>query len=219
MPPRVKICCIQDAEEAALAVAAGAHALGFVGRGLSGPEVIEDDARIAAIVATVPPGVDAWLLARDAEPGVLVERVRKTRVNTVQICDAVPRGVYEELRVGAPWCRIVQVVHVSGPEAVEEALGVEDAVDAILLDSGTPSGATPVFGGSGKTHDWGISARVVDAVRKPVWLAGGLRAENVAEAFSVVRPWGLDLCSGVRANGRLNAARLQAYAATVAAVG
>ena len=69
MPPRVKICCIQDAEEAALAVAAGAHALGFVGRGLSGPEVIEDDARIAAIVATVPPGVDAWLLARDAEPG------------------------------------------------------------------------------------------------------------------------------------------------------
>ena len=215
MSPRLKICCIQDAEEAALAVGAGAHALGFVGRGLSGPEVISDDAVIAAIVATVPPGVDAWLLARDAQPGVLVDRVRRTRVTTVQICDAVPRSVYAELRAGAPWCRIVQVVHVAGPEAIDDALEVEDAVDAILLDSGTPTGPTPVFGGSGQTHDWAISERVVASVSKPVWLAGGLRAGNVAQAYATVRPFGLDLCSGVRANGRLDAGRLKAYVAAV----
>lgn len=205
-------------EEAALAVGAGADALGFVGRGLSGPEVIDDDDRIAAIVATVPPAVDTWLLARDADPGVLAARVVHTRVHTVQICDAVPRSVYAEIRAAAPWVRIVQVVHVHGPDAIDDALEIEDAVDAVLLDSGTPSGPTPVFGGSGQTHDWSISERVVASLGKPVWLAGGLRAGNVAAAWAAVKPFGLDLCSGVRTDGRLDPTRLKAYVAATRAL-
>lgn len=217
-PPRLKVCCLQDERELDLAVAAGAHLLGLVGRGLSGPEVIDDD-RITHLARRAPPGAVAVLLTRDQDPAELVRRVVRTRVGVVQICDAVSPEVWAAVRRDAPGVRILQVVHVQGPEALEEAQRVAPHVDAVLLDSGTPQGPNPVYGGSGATHDWQISRQIVQATPGPVWLAGGLQAGNLAAAWATVRPFGVDLCSGVRRDGRLDAARLGAFVAAWRALG
>lgn len=219
MRPRVKICCIQDEHEAALAIHAGAHLLGLVGRGLSGPEVIEDDGRIGEIAASVPPGVVPVLLTRVNDPNELARQVVRTRVGAVQICDAVDPVCYEFIRRQAPGVRILQVIHVSGPSSLDEALEVAPHVDAVLLDSGTPQSDEPVYGGTGRTHDWAISARIVEAVDRPVFLAGGLRPHNVAEAFAQVKPYGLDLCSGVRTDGALDPHKLAAFLETTRSLG
>ena len=208
---RLKICCLQDEAELTVAIRHGADLVGFVGRGLSGPEVIDDDDRIGALADLVPPGVVSVLLTRLSEPGALVDQIRRTRVAAVQLCDFAPEAAWEAVREAFPAVRILQVVHVSGPEALDEATRVAPHVDALLLDSGTPTGPNPVYGGSGRTHDWAISARIVASVDKPVFLAGGLNADNVASAVSTVRPFGLDLCSGVRTGGRLDPDKLGAY--------
>lgn len=215
MRARVKICCIQSRADAQLAVRAGADAIGLVGRGLSGPEVIEDDDRIAYIADSVPPFVSTFLLTREQDPDALAAQVLRCRTSTVQICDAVSPDAWAAVRAASPATRIVQVVHVSGAESIDEARELAPHVDAILLDSGTPSGDAPVFGGTGLTHDWSISARIVEALETPVILAGGLRATNVAEAIAKVRPFGIDLCSGVRENGMLDADRLKAFFAAL----
>ncbi|MGC6492149.1 MAG: phosphoribosylanthranilate isomerase [Myxococcota bacterium] len=207
--PRIKICCMQSHEEVAMGVHAGADAVGFVGLGLSGPEVRDDDT-IARLVRQVPPAVDAWLLTRVDKPDALVAQILRTGVTTVQLCDAVPTACWEAIRAQTS-ARIVQVVHVQGPAAIDEALAAAPHVDALLLDSGTTVGPTPVYGGTGATHDWSISAEIVRHSTRPAWLAGGLRADNVRQAIATVQPFGLDLCSGVRTNHLLQADKLAAF--------
>jgi phosphoribosylanthranilate isomerase len=106
---------------------------------------------------------------------------------------------------------IVQVIHVTGRASVEEAVAVGREVDALLLDSGNQALATKELGGTGRVHDWRLSAEIRVAAGVPVFLAGGLRADNVADAVQQVAPWGLDLCSGVRTEGALDAAKLNAF--------
>jgi phosphoribosylanthranilate isomerase len=84
-------------------------------------------------------------------------------------------------------------------------------IHAFLLASGRPGEKIPVLGGTGRTHDWTVSSRFVRAATRPVFLAGGLTAENVGDAIRDVRPFGLDLCSGVRTNGRLDAKTLATF--------
>ncbi len=101
--------------------------------------------------------------------------------------------------------------------AVEEAVAVAAAVDAILLDSGNPSLAVKELGGTGRRHDWRLSRRIREAVPVPVFLAGGLRAENVEEAIAEVAPFALDVCSGVRTDGRLDEEKLTRFVAAMSA--
>jgi phosphoribosylanthranilate isomerase len=214
MRPRVKICCILDHAELQLAVDAGADAVGFVGPGLSGPEVREEPV-IASLAAATPPGVSSFLLTRVADPGALAAQVVRCKTNVVQICDEVAPAAWRAVREAAPGVRIVQVIHVDGASAVERARAAAPHVDAVLLDSGAPTGPNPVYGGTGQTHDWTISARAREVVGVPVWLAGGLRASNAAAAIATVRPFGLDLCSGVRTGGRLDPDKLRAWMSAV----
>lgn len=216
MRTRVKICCILNEDEAALAVRLGADAVGLVGPGLSGPEV-RDEATIARIAATIPPFVASVLLTRVSEPEALADQVARCGARVVQICDAVSPQAYAAVRARCPGVAIAQVVHVADETAIAQAQALDGRVDAILLDSGTPHASTPVYGGTGATHDWSISARVVRAVRTPVILAGGLRAHNVREAIRTVQPWALDLCSGIRTEGRLDEAEARAFLDAVAA--
>ncbi len=208
--PRVKICCIASPAEARLAVEAGASALGLVSAMPSGPGVIDEDT-IAAIVREVPPGVACFLLTSRQDVAGIVEQQRRTRADTLQLVDALPKGAHAELRAALPGVRLVQVIHVTGEESVAEAEAVASDVDAILLDSGNPAAAVKELGGTGRTHDWSLSRRIRDAIGKPLFLAGGLRAANVAEALAAVAPYGLDVCSGVRSEGRLDAAKLDAF--------
>jgi phosphoribosylanthranilate isomerase len=208
--PRVKVCCIRDRQEAALAVRYGASAVGLVSAMPSGPGVI-DDRMIAEIARTVPPGVASFLLtSRQDVPGI-VEQQRRLRTTTLQICDRLPEGAHRELREALPGVGIVQAVHVTGPESVEEALRLGDTVDAILLDSGNQAAAVKELGGTGRCHDWTLSRRIRESAPVPVFLAGGLRPENVADAVVQVGPFALDVCSGVRTDGRLDEGKLARF--------
>lgn len=207
MPPRLKVCCIASADEAALAVRFGASALGLVSYMPSGPGVIPEE-EIARIAAGVPPGVARFLLTSHSRAEPIVGQQRRCGVDTIQLCDAMEPGAYGHLRQALPGVRLVQVIHVEGPEAVDEARRVAPEVDAILLDSGRPGLPVKQLGGTGRTHDWSVSRAIRDAVRVPVFLAGGLNPDNVEEAIAAVRPWGLDVCSGLRRDGRLHEERL-----------
>src|SRR5215213_8158770 len=157
--PRVKICCIASREEARRAVEHGAAALGLVSEMPSGPGVIPDDL-IREIAAAVPPSVSSFLLTCKQDAASIIEQQRRARVNTIQICDRLADSCYRELRDALPGTSIVQVVHVTGPEAVDEAIAVAPHVDAVLLDSGNQSLAIKELGGTGRTQDWTLSRKI-----------------------------------------------------------
>ena len=207
---RVKICCIASADEARTAISHGASALGLVSEMPSGPGVIGED-RISEIVPAVPPGVSTFLLTSKTDPDEIVAQQRRCRVDTLQLCDRLERAAHRELRRALPGISLVQVVHVTGEESLDEARDVAREVDAILLDSGRPDAPTRELGGTGRVHDWTISRRIREAVQAPVFLAGGLRPGNVRAAIEAVRPYGVDVCSGVRTDGRLDDPKLRAF--------
>ena len=212
--PRVKICCIDNVDEAALAIECGASALGLVSAMPSGPGVISDE-RIAEIAATVPPAIGTFLLTSRQSVADIIEQQRFCRTNTIQICDHLTCGTHRDLRDALPGISMVQVVHVTGPESIEEAARVAPHVDAILLDSGNQKLAVKELGGTGRTHDWTLSRAIRERIGIPLFLAGGLTPENVDQAIEEVGPFGLDLCSGVRTGGKLDATRLKQFFAAV----
>jgi len=136
-------------------------------------------------------------------------------VNTIQICDRLPAGTHQELRDALPGVSLVQVVHVTGPEAVDEAVAVSRFVDAVLLDSGNQSLEIKELGGTGRTHDWSLSRKIREAIDVPLFLAGGLKPHNVADAIQEVEPFGIDVCSGLRTNGALDRHKLSAFFAAI----
>ena len=216
MVTRVKICCIADIDEARLAVAAGAHALGLVSAMPSGPGPISED-RIAVITAGLPPALGSFLLTSQTEPEAIIAQQRRCGANTLQLVDRVEAGAYETLRRALPGISIVQVIHVMDETAVEEARRVAAHVHAILLDSGNPNLARKELGGTGRTHNWAISSRIVESVSVPVFLAGGLNPGNVGAAIQAVRPFAVDVCSGLRTGDRLDPSKLAAFMAAVSA--
>lgn len=208
--PRIKVCCISSIEEAKQAIALGADALGLVSSMPSGPGVIDEEL-IAEIAAAVPPPVATFLLTCERDPEIIIAQQRRCGTNTVQLCDTVSSAVHAELRREMPGVKVVQVVHVTGETSVREAEEIAPHVHAILLDSGNQGLSAKELGGTGRTHDWSLSRRIVERVGIPVFLAGGLKAENVATAIHTVRPFAVDLCSGVRTAGRLDPAKLTEF--------
>lgn len=207
--PRVKICCIASIEEAWLAINHGASAIGLVSEMPSGPGPIPEDL-IAEIVASVPPGVSSFLLTSKQDATEIIQQHQRCRTSTIQSCDRLERGSYRMLREAMPGIALVQVIHVGGEESIDEAVRIAPHVDAILLDSGNQSLKVKELGGTGRTHDWTISRKIREAVDIPLFLAGGIKAENVREAVEQVRPFGVDMCSGVRTDGRLDSNKVAA---------
>jgi phosphoribosylanthranilate isomerase len=214
LTPRVKICCISSVQEAALAIECGAAALGLVSHMPSGPGVISDQ-EIARIAATVPPPIGTFLLTSLQSEDEIVAQHAFCRTNCVQLCDHLVRGTHRELKRRLPGIAIIQVVHATGPESVDEAVAVAAHVDAILLDSGNQKLAVKELGGTGKTHDWSLSLKIRESISIPLFLAGGLTPENVRQAIGEVGPFGLDLCSGVRTDGNLDELKLRKFFAAV----
>ena len=207
---RVKICCISSVEEACLAISFGASAIGLVSEMPSGPGVITEE-NIAQIAAVMPPGVASFLLTSKQTPPEVILQQKYTGVNTIQLVDAFPLDGYRELRAALPGIKIVQVIHVRDENSLIEARSVAQHVDALLLDSGNPSLSIKELGGTGRTHNWSISRSICGSVIIPVYLAGGLHSGNVADAIRDVQPFGVDLCSGVRTNGKLDEAKLKEF--------
>lgn len=193
-----------------MAIRHGASALGLVSAMPSGPGPISEEL-IAEIIAAVPKGIATFLLTSKQDADSIIAQLRKTKATTVQLVDAVEPDVYAVLRRELPGVSIVQVIHVIDGTSVTEAVSAAQYVDMILLDSGNPKLQVKELGGTGRRHDWSVSRAIVDAVYIPVYLAGGLNAENVREAIETVRPYGLDLCSGVRTNGHLDEEKLDRF--------
>lgn len=215
MRTRVKICCIETPQALELALRYGADAIGLVGPMPSGTGIIElEQARILA--ARTPPPVASFLLSSATRGEDLVTEARAVAPTVLQIVDAVDPGVYALLRRELPALKIVQALHVLGEASITAARALAGQVDALLLDSGAPDAPLRQLGGTGRVHDWRVSRRIVEAVPMPVFLAGGLRPDNVAEAIRTVRPFGVDLCTGLRTADRLDAIKLAAFMAAVA---
>jgi phosphoribosylanthranilate isomerase len=210
LKPRIKICCISSIDEADIAIRAGASALGLVGKMPSGPGVISDE-EIYEIAQSVPPPIGTFLLTSETDSLDIVEHYKLTRTNTIQIVDKLHFGTYQEIYDSFPGVKLVQVIHVLDESSVDEACEIAEMVDAILLDSGNPNLEIKELGGTGRIHNWDLSLRIVETCGKPVFLAGGINSENVREAFEKVNPFGFDLCSSVRTNGRLDEGKLEEF--------
>lgn len=207
--PRVKICCIASLEEAWLAIDHGASALGLVSEMPSGPGPIPEQL-IAEIAARIPPGISSFLLTCQQDAAAIIQQHSRCRTSTIQICDRLERGSYQDLRAAMPGIALVQVIHVSGEESITAALEVAPSVDAILLDSGNQALKVKELGGTGRTHNWKISRQIRELVDVPIFLAGGITAENVRDAVAQVGPFGVDMCSGLRTAGRLDESKVAA---------
>ena len=192
----------------------GASALGLVSAMPSGPGVI-DEALIAEIIRTVPPSIGTFLLTSRQDADAIIDQQRRCRPNTLQLVDHVAEAELVKLRRALPGIALVQVIHVTGPESIDDARAIAAHIDALLLDSGNQKLAVKELGGTGRTHDWTISRKIREACGKPLFLAGGLKPDNVAEAIAKVQPFGLDVCSGVRTDGRLDEVKLRAFCAAV----
>lgn len=208
--PRIKICCISSIAEANLAIEYGASAIGLVGRMPSGPGPISDE-RIAEIARSVPPDIATFLLTSETSAAGIIRHHHATKTNTIQIVDRLLSGSLSEIRSALPGITLVQVIHISNSDSVEEAVRASEFADALLLDSGNPSLPVKELGGTGRIHDWSISRTIVERAKAPVYLAGGLNAENVRRAIEEVRPFGIDVCSGVRTNGMLDRKKLSLF--------
>ena len=193
-----------------MAIAAGASALGLIARMPSGPGPISDE-RILRIARSIPPPVATFMLTSETCAEAVIEHHLRTLTNTIQMVDALTEGGYENIRSALQAVKLVQVIHVTGPDSVDEALIVSKRVDALLLDSGNPKAVVKELGGTGRTHNWRLSRGILEKSKVPVFLAGGLYAENVRQALDEVGPFGVDLCSGVRTEGRLDPFKLEAF--------
>lgn len=212
MKMRIKICCIQSGKEAKTAIDYGASAIGLVGKMPSGPGPIEDE-RIRIIAAQVPPPIATFLLTSEISGEAIAEHHSRTATNTIQIVDTPQYGTHKYLKEKLSNVKRVQVIHVVNEKSIDEAGCFFDEADALLLDSGNPNKKVKELGGTGRVHNWKISRKIVEQSPIPVFLAGGLNAENAKEALDTVQPFGLDVCSGVRTNSNLDPKKLENFMA------
>ena len=207
---RVKICCISSIQEAQTAIAHGASAVGLVGQMPSGPGVIPDEL-IYEIAKTVPPPVSTFLLTSETDATSIISHYKKVRTSTIQIVDALQERQYQIIRDELPHVKIVQVIHVIDDRSIKEAIEISALVDAILLDSGNPNLTTKELGGTGRTHNWELSKTIRENINIPLFLAGGINKDNVRQAIDAVNPFGIDLCSSVRTNGKLDEKKVEEF--------
>ncbi len=210
MKTKVKICCIKSLEEAKLAVFYNASAIGLVSEMPSGPGVINENL-ISEIASQIPPCIASFLLTSKQKVTEIINQQKRCKTNTIQLVDELTEGNYSDLKFAMPGISIVQVLHVTDESVINKAKDIENKVDAILLDSGNPGLQTKILGGTGKVHNWEISRELVKNVNIPVFLAGGLNPQNVKKAIELVKPYGVDVCSGVRTKGKLDKQKLTAF--------
>ena len=206
--PRVKICCISSYEEAQIAIDCGASALGLVGKMPSGPGII-DDRLINQITRSVPPPIATFLLTSETDASSIIQHYQAVNTTTIQMVDSLTDNGYRKIKSQLPHVKLVQVIHVIDDNSIAEAIHVAKYVDAVLLDSGNPKLDVKELGGTGRTHNWELSKIIREKLEIPIFLAGGLSADNVERAIKTVKPFGLDLCSSVRTNNKLDKHKLR----------
>jgi phosphoribosylanthranilate isomerase len=206
----VKICANTCLEDAQLAAHLGADAVGFV-FAPSKRQVTVD--RVAAIVPHLPDSVEKIGVFVDADLDEISHAVDSGGLTGVQLHFAASPELTANVRDRfGPRLRIVRTVHftVGEPAPLLHALDDDENIDAILVDSRTTTAA----GGTGVSFDWDMAATTLfkSAATRNRIAAGGLTPDNVAEAIRILKPWGVDVASGVEASpGRKDPAKLRAF--------
>jgi phosphoribosylanthranilate isomerase len=200
-------------EDALATVEAGADLIGLVvdDSGAVPEEISPEQAR--AIFAAIDGSALGVALSLSTDPDEICAMAEQVQPHAVHLA-ASALAIDDLIRVRArlPDTKIMAAVPVTGPGAVEVACERSRYADYLLLDS--KSAADAFTGATGKTHDWSISRRIVEAVSTPVILAGGLSPENVADAIEAVRPWGVDSYTHTNIPGdrrRKDPARVRAF--------
>ena len=207
---KVKICCIQSIAEAKTAIENGAYAIGLVSIMPSGPGVISES-KIKEIAGWAPDNIKTVLLTSLRNPQDIITQQKYCQTNTLQLVDSQKINTYKILKTELPNVHIIQVIHVVDDSSISESIAMAKDVDMLLLDSGNPNLETKELGGTGRTHNWQISMEIINEVDIPVFLAGGLNLKNVGEAIDKVKPFGVDVCSGVRIDGNLDAVKVKLF--------
>ena len=209
---RVKVCGVTTPEDLRAVERAGADAIGFIADvPVDTPRSVTlDDA--AGLVDATPPFLTTTLVTMPDSVAAATAAVDAVGPDAIQVHGDLPAGDLRSLRESVP-ARVIAAVDAADPDRVR---AVAPAVDAVLMDSVDESGA----GGTGETHDWAATAEVAAGVDAPVVLAGGLTPDNVAEAVETVRPFAVDVASGVeRTGGRKDHDAVDAFVANAAAAG
>ena len=184
--------------------------MGLVAKMPSGPGPVSDEL-ILKIAKSVPPAISTFLLTSETSAKEIIEHHKRTCTSIIQIVDELKQGTYEEISLALPAVKIVQVIHVIDESSIDKAIIISDHVDALLLDSGNPNLFIKELGGTGRVHNWKLSKNIVEQSKVPVFLAGGLHSGNVRQAIDKVRPFGVDVCSGVRTDNKLDPKKLEAF--------
>ena len=193
---KVKICGITNLEDARAAISFGADAVGFlVGKLHPSTSSFLSPEQVSEIVAHLPPFCSTVLVTHLSRPEELIPLLKITNVTTLQLHGETTPQEAIQLKKQIPFLKTYKAVHVFDDSSIQEASRYVGSVDGIVLD--TAIKATGQVGGTGKTHDWSISKKIVLSTPLPVILAGGLNPENVADAIRLVRPYAVDVNSGV----------------------
>ncbi|MFA5384974.1 MAG: phosphoribosylanthranilate isomerase [Eubacteriales bacterium] len=205
---KIKICGINNFEDLQSCIKAGADALGFL-VGLTHPaeDKLEDIRLAKSLIDRIPPFVSTVMVTHLTNEGEIVNLARCMGTTSVQINDYTEPSVLKKVCDGLKDIKIIKSVHVTGSDAIELTKAYLPFADAILLDSREG----PRIGGTGKTHDWEISRKIVQESNKPVILAGGLNPGNVYEAVKKVQPFAVDVNSGVETNFRKDPAKINLF--------
>jgi phosphoribosylanthranilate isomerase len=209
---RVQIAGVSSLEEALAAEQAGADALGFTVRLPNGLHDDLTEAKARSIIAALPPFIASVAITYVETPREAVDLCRYLGVAALQLHGPFPTQELPLIRAALPHLKLIRAVHVTGPGALAQARALERRVDALILDTYDPT--TGRHGATGQTHDWSISRQIVDHIRTPVILAGGLTPDNVAEAIRIVQPWAVDVHTGIeRADGTRDFSAIGAFVA------
>ncbi|MBR9706935.1 MAG: phosphoribosylanthranilate isomerase [Candidatus Diapherotrites archaeon] len=183
-------------EDVLKAVEFGADAVGFLVGQLSVSDDFVTKEHAREMIRALPPFCSSVLVTHLSDLSEIMHLTKVMEVSTVQLHgDSTPSDAVK-LKEKFPFLKVLKMIHVIDKSCVENAKSFEKVVDAILLDSFEPS--TGRVGGTGLTHDWGLSRRIVEEVNLPVVLAGGLNPDNVQEAISKVKPFGVDVQSSLK---------------------
>ena len=210
MMTKVKVCCIQSITEAQIAIENGAYAIGLVSKMPSGPGVI-GESKIREIAQWAPGNIKTVLLTSLRNPQQIIAQQKYCQTNILQLVDSQKISTYKILRAELSNVQIIQVIHVLDDSSISESLAVAKFVDMLLLDSGNPKLETKELGGTGRIHNWQISREIVNEVDIPVFLAGGLTPNNVTRAIERVKPFGVDVCTGVRTDDELDVEKVKLF--------
>ena len=193
---KVKICGLTNLNDALAAISYGADAVGFlVGQVHHSTGHFISQGRASEIVSQLPPFCSTVLVTHLARPADVISAAKIAKVSTIQLHGETTPKEAEEIKHQLPYAKIYRAIHVFDDQAVEDAQRYRGFVDGVILDTAIKE--TGQVGGTGRTHDWKVSRKIVETVSLPVILAGGLNPQNVLQAIETVHPFAVDVNSGV----------------------